>query len=327
MAAFIHQPRPGRLRGLSETPEERVLAWAAIDRRTLFRAAIAASAGASGFGWWRRVEAALAAVQDKQPQFGKEFFPAKRNDQFKLHRPITSEQAAGRYNNFYEFTTEKRVAPAVKYWEPTEWTLEVGGLVQRPAKFDVETLGKTFPYEERLYRHRCVETWSMAVPWVGFPLSRLLDHVRPLASARFVRFISFDHTKIKGSRRNTRGEPFPYTEGLTIAEAANELAMIVTGMYGHPLWKQHGAPVRLVVPWKYGFKSAKSLVKIELTDRQPATFWNTLIPPEYDFEANVNPAVAHPRWSQAMEWDIGTRARRPTQIYNGYGEWVASLYS
>ena len=166
----------------------------------------------------------------------------------------------------------------------------------------------------------------MAIPWTGFPLAELLRQAEPLPGAGFVRFISFERPGEAGQQTD-RSLPWPYSEGLTLAEATNELAFIATGMYGHPLLKQHGAPIRLVVPWKYGFKSAKSLVRIELTDQQPATFWNTLAPHEYDFLANVNPALPHPRWSQEYDTMLGTGEVRPTQIYNGYGAWVAKLYS
>jgi sulfoxide reductase catalytic subunit YedY len=166
----------------------------------------------------------------------------------------------------------------------------------------------------------------MAIPWTGFPLAELIRQAEPLPSARFVRFVTFDRPREAG-QQSDRSMPWPYSEGLTLAEATNELAFIATGMYGHPLLKQHGAPVRLVAPWKYGFKSAKSLVRIELTDKQPATFWNTLAPHEYGFQANVNPGEPHPRWSQQFERMLGTGEVRRTQIYNGYGEWVAKLYS
>jgi sulfoxide reductase catalytic subunit YedY len=184
---------------------------------------------------------------------------------------------------------------------------------------------RAFPLEERLYRHRCVEAWAMAVPWTGFPLAALLKQAEPQPGARYVRFESFDRPA-ETSRQSGRSDPWPYTEGLTLAEATNELAFIATGMYGHALLKQHGAPVRLVVPWKYGFKSAKSIVRIELTAEKPATFWNTVSPHEYGFEANVDPAVPHPRWSQAAERMLGTREVRETQRFNGYGEWVGNLY-
>jgi sulfoxide reductase catalytic subunit YedY len=241
-----------------------------------------------------------------------------------LDRSLTNEIDAARYCNFYEFTSTKQVWRQVSPFQPVPWTLEVSGLVARPRTFDLDDLLHAFPLEERNYRHRCVETWAMAIPWTGFPLAALVRQVEPLANARFLRFVTFQRPG-EASRQGS-SEPWPYTEGLTLAEATNELTFLATGMYGHPLLKQHGAPVRLVVPWKYGFKSAKSLVRIEFTDRQPATFWNTLVPHEYDFQANVNPQVPHPRWSQAREKMLGTGEVRATQIYNGYGEWVAKLY-
>ena len=181
---------------------------------------------------------------------------------------------------------------------------------------------RAFPLEERIYRHRCVETWAMAVPWTGFALAELLKKAEPLPEARFVRFVTF-HDPEHAPGQKDHSQPWPYNEGLTLTEATNELAFIATGMYGHPLLKQHGAPVRLVVPWKYGFKSAKSIVRIELTDQQPATFWSTLVPSRYDFWANVNPEESN----QGMEYMLGTRELRKTQLYNGYGEWVAKLYA
>src|SRR5262249_53435977 len=192
--------------------------------------------------------------------------------------------------------------------------------------YDVDDLLRQYPLEERVYRHRCVEAWAMVVPWTGFALAEVLRKAEPLPEARFVRFVTFDRPEQAGRPEN-RGHPWPYTEGLTLAAATNELAFLATGMYGHPLRKQHGAPVRLVLPWKYGFKSAKSLARIELTVEQPATFWNTLVPHEYDFAANVNPQVPHPRSSQASERMLGSGEPRPTQLYNGYAEWVAGLYS
>jgi sulfoxide reductase catalytic subunit YedY len=242
-----------------------------------------------------------------------------------MDRALTNEVDAARYCNFYEFSSGKQVWRYVQPFQPLPWTLQVGGLVAKPRTFDLDDLIRAFPLEERLYRHRCVETWAMAIPWTGFPLAALLRKVEPLPAARFVRFVTFDRPEEAG-RQKDRSQPWPYTEGLTLAEAGNELTFLVTGMYGHPLLKQHGAPLRLVVPWKYGFKSAKSLVRIELTAEQPATFWNTLVPREYGFEANVNPAAPHPRWSQTTERMLGTGEVRQTQLYNGYGEWVAHLY-
>ncbi len=249
---------------------------------------------------------------------------AARNPKFTLDRPLTDEITAATYNNFYEFSSGKAVWRNVEKFETHPWTVEVGGLVKNPQKFAIEDLLKTMPLEERLYRHRCVETWAMAVPWIGFPLKALLDRVEPKNEAKFVRFQTFFNPK--QAPRQTRGYPWPYNEGLTIKEALNELTLMAVGIYGHELPKQHGAPIRLVVPWKYGFKSIKSIVKIELTSTQPATFWNTLVPFEYDFEANVNPDVPHPRWSQKTERMLGTGERRPTLLFNGYGEFVAQLY-
>src|SRR5262249_42549747 len=206
----------------------------------------------------------------------------------RVDRPLTNEADAARWCNFYEFSSTKEVWRYVDRFEPLPWTVEVAGLVAQPRTYDMDSLLRTFAQEERVYRHRCVEAWAMVVPWVGFPLRELIRRAAPLPSARFVRFVSFLRPD-QASRQFTSSDPWPYTEGLTLEEATNELAFLATGMYGHPLLKQHGAPVRLVVPWKYGFKSGKSIVRIELTDTQPATFWNTLVPNEYDFQANVNP--------------------------------------
>jgi sulfoxide reductase catalytic subunit YedY len=185
---------------------------------------------------------------------------------------------------------------------------------------------KKMPVEERLYRHRCVERWAMAVPWTGFPMKAFVDFARPLAKARFVRMVSFLRPHEAPGQAQATWYPWPYFEGLTLAEANNELSFLVTGMYGKDLPKQNGAPLRLAVPWKYGYKSAKAIVRFEFTDKQPGTFWNTVAPTEYDFWSNVNPKVPHPRWSQAQEEMIGTREIRPTLMYNGYGEFVAHLY-
>lgn len=317
---------PSNLPEREATPECDVLAR----RRLLKRAGLAglALAGGAGLWWYLREgsdEDVRAGGNVATPAGG--LYPAERNKQFsKLDRSLTDETAAARYCNFYEFSSGKQVWRYVDPFQVTPWKLEVAGLVARPRTFDLDDLMREFSLEERLYRHRCVEAWAMAVPWTGFPLADLLRKAEPLPGARFVRFVSL-HRPGEMSRQQSRGFPWPYNEGLTLAEATNELTFIATGMYGHPLWKQHGAPIRLVVPWKYGFKSAKSLVRIELAAQQPATFWNTLAPHEYDFEANVNPTIPHPRWSQASERMLGSGERRPTQLYNGYGEWVGHLYS
>lgn len=253
-------------------------------------------------------------------------YPAQRNLNFTLDRSLTQESVAARFNNFYEFSSDKDdVWKKVDRFETHPWQIEVTGLVEKSMTFNPDDLLRLMPMEERLYRLRCVEAWAMAVPWTGFPMKAFIDYVRPLSKARFVRFVTV-HFKKSGDLFSFNA-PWPYTEGLTMAEAVNPLTLLVTGIYGHPLPKQHGAPMRLIVPWKYGYKNIKSIVKIEFTDRQPATFWNTVTPDEYDFMANVNPNVPHPRWSQATEKMIGTGERRKTLLYNGFGQYVASLYA
>ncbi len=252
-------------------------------------------------------------------------YPAPRNAEFTLDRPLTDEAVAARYNNFYEFSSSKGdVYRKVAGFSTRPWTVEVTGLVEKPLTFDPDDLLRKMPIEERLYRLRCVEAWAMAVPWTGFPMKAFIDYVRPLSSARYVRFVSFRPSRT--ANLFAFNAPWPYTEGLTMEEATHPLTMLVTGIYGHPLPKQHGAPLRLIVPWKYGYKNIKAIVRIEFTDRQPATFWNTVVPKEYDFAANVNPNVPHPRWSQATERMIGTGERRSTLLYNGYAGYVAHLY-
>jgi sulfoxide reductase catalytic subunit YedY len=257
---------------------------------------------------------------------GRGPYPASRNPEYTLDRPMTDETAAARYNNFYEFSPFKSVWRNVEDMVISPWTVKVSGLVEAPRTFDVDSLAKEFPLEERLYRHRCVEAWAMAVPWTGFPLSALMKKVRPLSSARFVRFTSLLDRGRSFYQKIRPDLPWPYEEGLTIAEASNELAFIATGIYGHALPRQHGAPIRLVVPWKYGFKSIKSIVSIEFTDGQPRTFWNTLSPDEYGFRANVDPHVPHPRWSQETERMLGTDEVRETVKYNGYARYVKAMY-
>ena len=248
------------------------------------------------------------------------------NDKYTLDRPITAKEKALGFNNFYEFSMRKTdVAKKTKDFKIRPWTLEVGGLVKKPKIFDIDEIKKLMPVEERLYRFRCVETWAMAVPWMGFPFSELIKKVEPKPEATHVRFVSIMRPK-EAPNQNVSNYPWPYQEGLTIDEAVNELAFLATGLYGKPLEKQNGAPIRLVTPWKYGFKSIKSIVRIEFTDEQPSTFWNEMAPREYGFSANVNPKAPHPRWSQATEKMIGTGKRYDTVLYNGYQNQVASLY-
>ncbi|MBX7056082.1 MAG: protein-methionine-sulfoxide reductase catalytic subunit MsrP [Pyrinomonadaceae bacterium] len=239
--------------------------------------------------------------------------------------PNTWEEITN-YNNYYEFSTSKSaVAAKAEALVTRPWTVEVGGMVQKPKTFDIDELLK-FDQEERIYRFRCVEAWSMVIPWVGFPLKKLIDSVEPLGSARYVAFqTKYDPIRMQSSF--SAGIDFPYVEGLRLDEAIHPLTILATGLYGKQMPNQNGAPIRLVVPWKYGFKSIKSIVKIMLTDREPPTTWNQASPEEYGFYSNVNPDVKHPRWSQASERRIGEIGMRPTMPFNGYVDEVASLYS
>jgi len=229
------------------------------------------------------------------------------------------------YNNYYEFTTDKEaVAPMSKGYLTEPWKIEVGGLVNKPGVYDLDDLSG-FQKEERILRMRCVEAWSMVIPWDGFPLAELLKQVEPTSKAKYVRFETiYDPDKMPGQRSNWY--QWPYIEGLRLDEAMHDLTFMATGLYGEALPIQNGAPVRLVVPWKYGFKSIKSIVKIDLVEEQPTSLWMAAAPHEYGFYANVNPAVSHPRWSQRSERRIGELGRRETLPFNGDGEQVASLY-
>lgn len=283
--------------------------------------------GAGLTGCSRPTDSEIAAAGQPQP-LPDEFsalYPAARNETFTYGRPETSRREAAEYANFYEFAGSKDVYRYVARFNPTPWSFQVDGLCAKPRTFDLDDVYRTFTLEERAYRHRCVETWAMCVPWTGFPLRTLLEQVQPAPKAKYVRFETFLRPD-EAAHQSNSDYPWPYTEGLTIDEARNELAFLATGIFGEPLPKQHGAPIRLVVPWKYGYKGIKSLVRITLTDQPPATFWNTLAPHEYDFPANVDPDAPHPRWSQATEWMLGTYERYETQKYNGYGVYVAALY-
>jgi len=243
-----------------------------------------------------------------------------------LDDPLNSYEAITNYNNYYEFTTDKElVAVLASDFQSSPWQVEVTGLVNNPKTFGLEDLLKSCPQEERIYRLRCVEGWSMVIPWNGFPLSALLKQVDPTSQAKYVRFVTrYDPDIYPG--QNSRFYPWPYQEGLRLDEAMHDLTILATGLYGKELPPQNGAPVRLVVPWKYGFKSIKAIIRIELVAEQPATLWSTVAPHEYGFYANVNPDVPHPRWSQASERRIGESGRRPTLLFNGYAEEVAHLY-
>ena len=240
---------------------------------------------------------------------------------------LTSFEDVTTYNNYYEFSLEKtEVAALAKDFTTSPWTVEVYGLVNKPQTFGMEDILKLFPQEERIYRMRCVEAWSMVIPWNGFSLSSLLNLAEPTSDAKFVRFETVYRPEEMKGINSLNEYPFPYQEGLRLDEAMNELTLLATGIYGETMLPQNGAPIRLVVPWKYGFKSIKSIVKIELVAEQPATLWNTVSPREYGFYANVNPKVQHPRWSQVTERRIGEMKRRKTLMFNGYAEQVAYLY-
>jgi sulfoxide reductase catalytic subunit YedY len=253
-------------------------------------------------------------------------YPAARNPQFDPKWRLTNETAAATYNNFYEFSSGKDASRHVGRFVTSPWPVEIAGLIKEPMTLDALELAEMFGLEERIYRFRCVEAWAMVVPWTGFPLVKLIDKVQPKPEAKFVRFVTFHRPEQAPGTARTPQYPWPYHEGLSLDEAMHPLTLLATGIYGKPLPKQHGAPLRLVVPWKYGYKSIKSIVKIEFVSAQPQTFWETLAPDEYPFESNVNPKKPHPRWSQATERLIDTGDRVRTRPFNGYGDLVAKLY-
>lgn len=265
------------------------------------------------------------------PALGKRYadlFPAKPNPQYGVgDRKVTPEKDAGGINNFYEFTTTKdEVWKLGRGYKVDPWTVEVGGLVKKPRTLDLDALLKGFPLEERLYRFRCVERWAMQVPWTGFPLRTLIDSLEPLSAAQYVRFVCVNDPEHLPGVKGTPWCPWPYHEALRLDEARNPLAFVVVGSYGHALPMQNGAPLRLALPWKYGYKGPKSIVRIELVADRPPTFWNELQPREYGFYSNIDPNKPHLRWSQDLENDLGTGESRPTLLYNGYAQQVGAMY-
>jgi methionine sulfoxide reductase catalytic subunit len=290
-----------------------------LSRRSVIAGATAVALGA------RAAHAQRVSDLAKLPDPTADLYPAKHNDKYALDRPITEEKINAHYNNFYEFNSSKEVAEQSQALPIRPWTVKFDGMVEKEQTIDIDALIRKMTLEERSYRHRCVEAWSMAIAWTGFPFAKLVELARPLSSARYVRMETFMDPKVAPGQKQ-RWYPWPYIEGLTMAEATNELAFIATGAYGHPMAKQHGAPLRLAVPWKYGFKSIKSIVRFTFTDKRPVGLWEALQKSEYGFWANVNPQVPHPRWSQATEEVIGTGERRPTLLFNGYGDYVADLY-
>jgi len=307
----IRRKRGWELRDSEATPET-----VFFGRRELIKAIAAGPIAAPMLG------AALAAEQG-DPSAG--LYPAKRNPRYTLDRQMTDEKLVTAYNNFYEFGSQKSIAAEAQALKIRPWTIKIDGLVEKPMTVDIDDLLKKMSLEERLYRHRCVEAWSIAVPWSGFPMAAFLDFAKPLGSAKYLQMETFLDPKTAPGQKEF-WYPWPYVEGVTMAEAGNELAFLATGMYGKPAPKQNGAPLRLVLPWKYGFKSVKSIVHFTFTEKRPVSFWETVQGNEYGFWANVNPEVPHPRWSQATERLIGTNERVPTLKWNGYGEFVAHLY-
>ncbi|MFZ5672304.1 MAG: protein-methionine-sulfoxide reductase catalytic subunit MsrP [Pseudomonadota bacterium] len=257
-------------------------------------------------------------------------YPAAPNPTYRdAGRAVTDEKYNTNYNNFYEFGTSKGIAAEAEKLRIRPWEIAIDGEVDKPVTMGIDDLLKKVTLEERIYRHRCVEAWSMVVPWTGFPMRKLVEIAAPRAEAKYVRFETFNDPEMaSGQQPGLFGSmPWPYVEGLTMAEAMNDLTFIVTGAYGKPVAKSMGAPIRLHIPWKYGFKSIKSIIKVSFVKERPIGMWEQLQASEYGFWANVNPEVPHPRWSQASEQVLGTGERIPTQLFNGYGEFVAALYA
>ena len=250
----------------------------------------------------------------------------KLNKKYFLPLPYTSEKLATTYTNFYEFGSSKNIWRRASKLKVDNWSIKIDGLVKKKKIFDIDKLKKLIGIEERIYRFRCVEGWAMVVPWLGFPVNKILEIVDPDKDANFVRFETFYDPKIAPGQKQS-WYPWPYVEGISLEEAKNDLAFFATGMYGKDIPNQNGAPLRLVLPWKYGFKSIKSIVKITFTKEKPIGLWEKLAPKEYGFWANVNPNVPHPRWSQSKEQLLGTNEFQKTKIYNGYEENVSYLYS
>jgi len=322
---LIHTRRGWELPESAATPEavfrdrRRLLKFAAAGPALLVPGVLAGCDDAPD----ERTAAMIAAAQRADPTAG--LYPFKRNAAYTLDRSTTEEKLATGYNNYYEFGSSKQIVKSAQKLPLRPWTVAFAGMVEKETQIGIDELLAKMPLEERLYRHRCVEAWSMAVPWSGFPLKALVALARPLSGGKYLRMVSFHLPEVAAGQRAS-WYPWPYVEGLTVAEATNDLAFIATGIYGKPMPKQNGAPLRLVVPWKYGFKSAKGLVRFEFTDKRPVSFWEKVQSEEYGFWANVNPKVPHRRWSQATERVLGRPARVPTQLYNGYAEQVAYLY-
>ncbi len=293
-----------------------------LNRRELVRAM---GFGAIGLGATSLAGTAFAQSPTELDPSAK-LYPAQKNTKYGEPTPVTDEKQATTYNNYYEFAGDKTIWRAAQKLNTRPWTIKIGGLVEKPFEIAIDDLLAKVQLEERVYRHRCVETWSMIVPWSGFPLRSLVELAKPLGSAKYVVMKTVMRPSEMPGQKDAL-YPWPYTEGLAMDEAMHDLTFIATGLYGKPIHKQNGAPLRLVAPWKYGFKNVKSIASIEFTEKKPATFWEALQSSEYGFWANVNPTVPHPRWSQATEKPLGSGDRIPTLLYNGYSEHVAGLYA
>jgi methionine sulfoxide reductase catalytic subunit len=292
-----------------------------FNRRTfLMTAAMAGAAGTAAIGLRELGSPSVTALA------GNKIDGIKKSP-FSTTETVTPYKDVTHYNNYYEFGTEKdQPAEEAKNFRTRPWKLKIEGQVAKKQELDIDTILKMASPEERIYRHRCVEGWSIVVPWIGFSLSELIKQVNPTGKANYVEFTTlYDPGQMPGQRRNVL--EWPYVEGLRMDEAMNPLTLLCFGMYGEELPNQDGAPLRIVIPWKYGFKSAKAIVKIKFTEKQPQNTWNISAPQEYGFYANVNPNVDHPRWSQAKERRLGEFFKRPTLMFNGYGDQVASMYS
>ncbi|EKE77298.1 protein-methionine-sulfoxide reductase catalytic subunit MsrP [Oceanibaculum indicum] len=252
-------------------------------------------------------------------------YPAMRNLRYRVDREMTAEELATTYNNYYEFGSHKNIWRAAQSLPIRPWTVTLDGMVEKEQQIAIDDLLAMVKLEERVYRFRCVEAWAMTVPWTGFPMRRLVEIARPLSGAKYVRMETFKDPSIAPGQKQS-WYPWPYVEGLTMAEATNELTLMATGIYGQPIPAQNGAPIRLITPWKYGFKQLKSIVRFTFTDERPKGFWEEIQGREYGFWANVNPEVPHPRWSQATERLLGPDTRVPTLLYNGYADFVADMY-
>jgi len=298
-----------------EVPEREATSESAyLNRRGLVKA--------MGLG---AVAASIPGLAHAEDDPSAKLYPAKANVTYGVPTPMTAEKLATTYNNFYEFDTDKSIYRAAQKLPIRPWMIKVAGLVEKPFEIDIDSLLAKMPLEERVYRHRCVETWSMIVPWSGFAMKSLVEFCKPLSSAKYVVMQTLNKPSVMPGEKDST-YPWPYTEGLAMDEAMNDLCFVATGLYGKPIPRQNGAPLRLVAPWKYGFKNVKSIVSIEFTEKRPVSFWEKLNSDEYGFWANVSPQVPHPRWSQATEKPLGTSDRVPTQLYNGYAEFVAGLY-